>query len=169
MLTRLDLRHADALEVFLAGFDGREDELHGYFCDRHAPIEQAVAELAAWASGDGLPDGWVPCTTLFWELDGALTGVINIRHHLTPQLEQIGGHIGYSVGPAHRGRGIATAMLGGALNECRRLGIDRALLTADASNVASCRTIEHHRGILEKEESHEGELQRWYWIDLGAE
>ncbi len=167
MLTRLDLRHADALEVFLAGFDGREDELHGYFCDRDASIERAVAELAAWESGDGLPDGWVPCTTLFWEDDGALAGVINIRHHLSPQLEQVGGHIGYSVAPDHRGRGVATSMLGGALAECQRLGVDRALLTADTGNVASWRTIEHHGGVLLKEEPHDGIPQRWYWIDIG--
>ena len=167
MLTRLESRHADALEVFLAGFDGREDELHGYFCDRDATIERAVADLASWEAGDGLPDGWVPCTTLFAEVDDALAGVINIRHRLSPQLEQVGGHIGYSVAPAHRGRGIATAMLAAALPVCRELGIERALLTADAANVASCRTIEHNGGVLDKEEPHEGELQRWYWIDLG--
>ena len=168
MLTTLGTQHALALEVFLQEFEPVPDELHGYFCDRSWPIERCVGMLAANARGEQLGEGWVPCSTWFWAHDGVLQGVINVRHHLSPALREFGGHIGYSVAPSHRRRGIATAMLAAVLGPCRSLGIKRALLTCDALNIGSWRAIEACGGRLEKEEASgpERALQRWYWIDL---
>lgn len=170
MLTALHPGHGDALEGFLRAFDPQPDELHGYFCERDWPIDRAVAALEGWARGEQLREGWVPCTTWFWETDGALQGVINLRHRLTPALRRIGGHIGYSVAPGHRRQGVATRMLGAVLEVCRERGLERVLLTADADNPASWRTIERNGGELEREErlDHAGSLQRWYWIDLAG-
>ena len=167
-LTLLELRHADALEAFLAEFDDAPDDLHGYFCERDATIEQAVHLLVAWERGEELADGWVPCTTLFWEVDGALAGVVNIRHDLSEGLREIGGHIGYSVARSHRRQGVATKMLACAIDVCRDLGIERALLTVDSDNIASQRVIERNGGVLEREgpAGEEQVLQRWYWIDV---
>ena len=150
-LVTLDLHHAEALENFLVDFDANPNELHAYFCDRNATIETAARELQDWADGAGLKDGWVPCSTWFWEEDDVLKGVINIRHHLSPQLEAHGGHIGYAVAPSHRRQGIATGMLGEALGACRKLGITKALLTCDSDNPGSCRTIERNGGVLDRE------------------
>lgn len=168
MLTSLQHHHADSLEALLQDFDPQPDEMHGYFCERDWPIDRVVSTLVAWSRGGLLPDGWVPCTTWFWEADGALMGVINVRHHLTPQLRRVGGHIGYSVAPSHRWKGVATAMLGAVLGECRALGISRVLLTADTDNPPSWRAIERNGGVLEREAPLDGSgaLQRWYWIDL---
>ena len=170
MLTPLKMNHAAALERFLRDFDARPDELHGYFCGRDWSIDRAAETLAAWGRGEQLQPGWVPCSTWFWESGGDLQGVINVRHHLTDSLRQIGGHIGYSVAPAHRRRGVASAMLAAVLPRCRALGIRRALLTCNAENAGSWKTIERNGGVLEREgllES-EGKVQRWYWIDLAA-
>lgn len=168
MLIRLTERHADALEAFLVQFDGAPDDLHGYFCERDASIGEAVRLLDAWALGDELNDGWVPCTTLFSEVDGALAGVINIRHELSDGLREIGGHIGYAVAPSHRRRGVATAMLADALEVCRQLKIGRALLTVDSDNIGSRSVIESNAGVLEREApvGDDRVMQRWYWIEL---
>ena len=170
MLTPLRPDHAaEVLETFLADFDADPGELHGYFCGRDWPIARAVDTLAAWGRGELLQPGWVPCSTWFWEADGALQGVINVRHHLNAQLEEIGGHIGYSVAPAHRRKGVATAMLAAVLPHCRQLGITRALLTCDTDNIGSRKTIESAGAVLEREGWLERSqtVQRWYWLDLG--
>ena len=167
-LVSLAACHAAALETFLQDFDAAPKQLHGYFCGRDWPIEKAVASLQEWSRGENIKSGWVPCSTWFWESEGALMGVINVRHWLSPSLHQTGGHIGYSVAPSHRRKGVATAMLAAVLDNCRKLGIDRVLLTCDANNIASIRTIEVNGGTLEKEEwlASEQRIQRWYWIDL---
>ena len=169
-LVSLGMHHAEALEAFLQEFDGSPVELHGYFGGRDWPIERAVEALAAWGRGENLQEGWVPCTTWLWEDQGTLQGMINVRHRLTPALEQHGGHIGYAVAPSHRRKGVATAMLAAVLEPCRRLGIRRALLTCDSDNPASARTIERNGGVLDREGWCESQqrMQRWYWIDLEA-
>ena len=167
MLTPLRLEHGDALERFLLQFDDDPNSLHGYFVERNAHIGNAVELLEAWAVGDQLAEGWVPCTTRFWEVDGELGGVINVRHYLSDALRTEGGHIGYSVAPSHRRQGIATWMLSAGLDLCRELGIERALLHADTANVGSWKAIEYNNGQLEGEAlASDGELMRTYWIDL---
>lgn len=157
-----------SLSAFLDEFAEVPSELHGYFCPRDWDAGRVAETLDAWKRGHSLSEGWVSSTTLFWAESETLCGVINIRHHLTPSLEEVGGHIGYSVAPSMRRRGVATAMLNAALPVCRSLGISRALLTCDADNIGSIKTIERCGGELEKEAWSEklSRLQRWYWIDL---
>ena len=167
-LVSLERRHAQELETFLREFDAKPEELHGYFCERNWPIERAVHTLAAWGRGEELQKKRVPCSTWFWEKDAALQGVINVRHYLTASREEWGGHIGYSVAPTHRNKGVATQMLAAVLDHCRQLKIERTLLTCDAENAASWKTIEANGGTLDREAWSERALrtQRWYWIDL---
>ena len=177
-LVSLGPPHGDALETFLSEFDADLHELQGYFCGRGASIEQAVGLLDAWSQGERLAEtsvrgglvaqDWVQNSTWFWEVDRKLQGVINLRHRLTPALEQEGGHIGYSVARSFRRQGVASAMLGAVLDHCRELGIQQTLLTCGSDNVASIGTIEKHGGVLHREDWSEPSHQilRWYWIDL---
>jgi len=104
-------------------------------------------------------DGFVPSTT-YWFIDGEdYLGRITIRHRLTVQLREIGGHIGYDVRPSARRRGYATAMLRDVLPYAKELGIDLALVTCDVDNVASRKVIESAGGILEDERN--GKLRYW--------
>ena len=105
------------------------------------------------------PEGHVPCTTLWWVADDEYLGRIAVRHRLTPDLLDGGGHIGYDVRPSARRRGHATAMLRAVLPVARDLGIDSALVTCDLDNVASRKVIESSGGVLEDQRA--GKLRFW--------
>lgn len=170
-LVTLATHHRSALEVFLSEFDANPEELHGYFCPRDSSIEEVVRILHAWSVGEELAAGWVPSSTWFWESEGVLQGVINVRHKLTPGLREFGGNIGYSVAKSYRRRGVGKTMLRDVLPHCQALGIKRVLLTCDPNNTASARTIEANGGEKVREERLEStsqRIQRRYWIDLDA-
>jgi len=115
--------------------------------DDPAAFAAYVEELHAMARPETpRPAGWVPGTTLWYVVDGEFVGQIQIRHELTPSLRDVGGHIGYEVRPSARGRGYATRMLALALPIARSLGIERALLTCDRTNIASKKVIEANGG-----------------------
>ena len=112
----------------------------------------------------------VPDSTFFCldEERGSFVGAVNIRHYLSDALLKSGGHIGDGVRPSERRRGVATAMIGLALDECRRLGIDRVLMVCDRDNIGSARSIINNGGVLENEVENEqdGRIIQRYWIEL---
>jgi predicted acetyltransferase len=103
--------------------------------------------------------GRVPQTTLWWVCGEEFLGRVSLRHRLTDELRVHGGHIGYDVRPSARRRGHATAMLRAALPVAAGLGIDRALLTCDADNLASRKVIKANGGI--REDGPGPELRFW--------
>lgn len=118
------------------------------------------------ASEETVRPGLVP-ETLFLAFDGGeLVGMIDIRHRLNEYLLAFGGHIGYSVRKSCRRKGYATEMLAQTLAECRKLGLDRVLVTCDKENVASRKTILHNGGVLENEAPEDGRITQRYWIAL---
>jgi predicted acetyltransferase len=106
------------------------------------------------------PQGFVPCTTLWWTEGGDFLGRLAIRHRLTPSLHERGGHIGYDIRPSARRLGHATAMLRAALPLAREVGIESALITCNYDNIASKRVIENNGGVFE---DRRGEKLR-FWV-----
>ena len=94
--------------------------------------------------------------------------MINIRTVLNEKLSKYGGHIGYSIRPTERGKGYNKINLYLGLMEAKKLGLDRVMLSCDASNVASYRSILALGGVLERCEvdPSDGELTHVYWIDV---
>lgn len=88
---------------------------------------------------------------------GQAVGFLNLRLTLNDFLREAGGHIGYCVRPAQRGKGMAKQ----ALRQARRHGIERLLVTCHSSNPASRRVILANGGVLE--DIRNG-IER-YWID----
>lgn len=112
--------------------------------------------------------GKVPSTTYFC-LDterNIFVGAVNIRHGLNDALLRNGGHIGDGVRPSERRKGVATKMIGLALEECRKLGIDRVLMVCDRENIGSAKSIQNNGGVLENEIIVEGVTEQRYWITL---
>ena len=114
-------------------------------------------------------DGWVP-DSVFFLLDedrDRLIGAVNIRHYLNDALMVTGGHIGDGVRPSERRKGYATEMVRLALIECRKLGIDKVLMTCEKNNIASAKTIVRNGGVPENEVvNDEGTVEQRYWITL---
>lgn len=101
------------------------------------------------------------------KVDNKVIGTIQIRHRLNDELLKHGGHIGDGVRPTERQKGYATEMIRLALEECKKIGINRVLMTCDKDNLGSSKSIQNNGGILENEVLLEDgkKLQR-YWIDL---
>ncbi|MCF4120735.1 GNAT family N-acetyltransferase [Antribacter sp. KLBMP9083] len=123
-----------------------------------------VARLARERRGLDVLSSRVPHTFLVGEADGELVGRLSVRHALNGGLRTVGGHIGYGVRPAFRGRGHATALLRAGLAVAAAQGIRRALLTCDDDNVPSARAIERCGGVLEAVVIAEGRRGRRYWV-----
>ena len=128
-------------------------------------FDHYLKNLDVW---DGIPSA-VPTSTFFClDLDrNIFVGAVSIRHCLNDSLLYTGGHIGDGVRPSERRRGYATAMIGLALEECRKLGIKRVLMTCEKDNIASAKSIMKNGGVLENEVVNEdGALEQRYWITL---
>lgn len=122
--------------------NARDDQWKGPHALAHDDPVAYAAILCDWAAGRNVPDGLVSADT-FWVLRGdEVVAECDVRHRLTPKLRDFGGHIGYVVHPAHRNGGVATFALRECLKVLADLGESEALLTCDASNVASARVIE---------------------------
>lgn len=96
----------------------------------------------------------VPQKTYFFirENDNRIIGMTNIRLILNKILEDIGGHIGYSIRPSERQKGYNKIQLYLALIECQKNGLDVIMLDCLKNNVGSSKTITSLGGFLVKEE-----------------
>lgn len=113
-----------------------KDTFMNHFTDSYlTPILQK-------SKGIGLPDGHVPSTLLWFVDEKEVLGRVCIRSQLNDFLRTIAGHIGYLIRPSARGKGYAKEILRQALDYAwENHGIEEALVTCDARNEASYRTI----------------------------
>ena len=106
---------------------------------------------------------WRVPSTVFWYVSGQhYLGTLVIRHQLTPELAEAGGHVGYHVVTPWRRQGHATRMLAAGLDECRRLGLQRVLLTCAVDNEASRRVILANGGVFDGRAR--GECRFWITV-----
>lgn len=99
--------------------------------------------------------------------DNKVIGTIQIRHRLNESLLKNGGHIGDGVRPSERRKGYATEMIRLALEECKKIGINRVLMVCFKDNIGSAKSIINNGGILENElPTEDGKIDQRYWISL---
>ncbi len=147
-------------ERFESSFREALGEQGNPLADSFSTVLQKFADRRAGIVAPGI----VAETTL-WLVEGDIyLGRISIRHTLNDRLRVLGGHIGYDIRPSRRGQGLGTKMLALALPHAHALGIDPAMLTCDAANVASWRMIERNGGVREAAYEHEGVTRLRYWI-----
>jgi len=113
-------------------------------------------------------DGFVPDSTFFCIDDerDIFVGAVNIRHYLNETLLLNGGHIGDGVRPSERRKGVATQMIGLALKECKKIGINKVLIVCDKENTGSAKSIISNGGVLENEVIVDGVVEQRYWINI---
>ena len=142
---------------------------HGRIHERaRRDFQRFVAELRAHARGEGLRPGWVP-HTMYWLMAGQeIAGETTLRHHLTPDLYDEGGHIGYRITPSFRRRGYGTRLLTLMLEKARAAGLPRVLVTCDSDNVGSAKIIQANGGVFENEvrSPHSGKPVSRFWVTL---
>ena len=127
-------------------------------------------EVERFSRPETVPEGKVVSTQfiLVREADDRLLGMLQLRHDLNDYLRRVAGHIGYSVRPSERRRGYAKRMLAMALDEARKLGLERVVISCSVENEASRRTILSNGGVFESTvlDETDGELLERYWIEL---
>jgi predicted acetyltransferase len=129
-------------------------------------FEQWLKRVEDHRLGRNLADGIVPDTFEVALVEGRIAGRLSVRHELNEFLWLKGGHIGYGVLPAFRGRGVGKRLLQRGLHVTTALGIKSALVTCDADNFASRRIIESAGGVYESDYLQPGVpiATRRYWI-----
>jgi predicted acetyltransferase len=174
-LVRPSVRHARSyLAALREGFRRGAQEIVSERRIRQIETDFA-AYLAAITDQTGrirLPTGEivpkVPFSVFWLAEDDEFIGEASVRHRLNAYLVKEGGHVGYGIRPSRQRQGFGKLILALALEECRRLGLERVLLTCLEDNVASARIIEANGGELENVIRHpvgRGRLRR-YWISL---
>ena len=137
--------------------------------EENQSFEDFVKNLHDQIKGLNLKEGFVAATTL-WLIDkGEFIGRANIRHELTDHLLKYGGHIGYYIRPSKRKMGYGKKILQLALQEAKKMGFEKVLLTCDDNNIGSAKIIEANGGVLENivEGEKEGNPpKRRYWITI---
>jgi predicted acetyltransferase len=131
-------------------------------------FDHYVKSAQAWATGKDLPRGWIAVST-FWLAEGdEYIGTVNVRHKLNDWLLRYGGHIGYGIRPSRRRMGYGTLICKLGLEEARKLGLTRVLITCDADNIGSKKIIESNGGVFENEVPQPDRPvgKRRYWFDL---
>lgn len=130
-------------------------------------VQEYIKKSREYAKGKNLPKGYVPSST-YWLIDNEqFIGRASIRHYLNNNLKKYGGHIGYIIRPSKRKKGYGTQILKLALLKAKKLGIKKALITCDDSNIASQKIIENNNGKLkDKIKQKNGILSRRYWVKI---
>lgn len=152
-------------EIFLKkhqSLDGTSD------LKNHADPKEWIAYTEKFSNPDTVPEGMVASDQFLYvrKMDHTLVGMIQVRHELNEYLSLIGGHIGYSVLPKERRKGIATDMLKDVLPFCRTLGLKQVLLTCKKDNIGSRKVIVANGGVYEGDIAGEQDIHERYWITL---
>lgn len=127
--------------------------------------------LKKYESEQTLPDSnHVPGIqyVLLNESQNKILGMGNLRVKLNDYLLNFGGHIGYSIAPSERRKGYGKIILKKLMNEARKGGLNRVLVTCNESNIGSSKIILDNQGILENKlfDSADQEWVNRYWIEL---
>ncbi len=169
-LVKPDESYRDDWLAYLCEWNATGVKMTPYSFDPHqGDFDLFLAEARRSETGIDLPAGKVRAGFFFLVGDTSprILGAVSIRYELNDYLRRYGGNIGYGVRVSERRQGYAKAMLALACDHCRRLGMEKVLVTCDTANTGSARTIQANGGILENEVIHDDgtPLQR-YWIPL---
>ena len=163
-LRRPTLADKETVLEMMAEFEQTQSAHDGGFWDAENFVyEEWMESNSDIEMGLGIPEGWVPAVQLVaFARDGQAVGFLNLRLRLNDHLLQEGGHIGYSIRPSARGKGLAKEQLRQGLQVAKSKNIKRALVTCDCDNAASRGVILANGGALEDIRCG----KERYWIDI---
>ena len=165
-LRRPTLEDKDAILEMIAEFNAAKSYMHGGVGStwkRAKNYEDWLKIVEQQEDAENLPEGWVPAIQFISvDEENRPLGFLALRLLLNEKLFIEGGHIGYSIRPSQRRKGLAKLQLELGLAEARKKGLERVLITCDEDNEASRRTILSAGGIYENTI----DRSRRYWIDI---
>lgn len=170
-LIKPTLEYVDQIWSYREIFINSDDDMGGCGCLRRVnSAKEWIEENKLYESKETCPEGKVCSDTYIAvrESDNKLVGVIDLRHEIEshPILREWGGHIGYSVHPSERRKGYAKEMLRLNLDNARKLGLKKVMISCNEDNIASAKTIMANGGVFEKAVEVEGRIIHRYWITL---
>ena len=169
-LVKPSAKYAEQIKVYRQEFLDSGDSMDG--CGSLRSMDNPydfIKKCQACENPDTLPDGLVTATQfMLVSEDDKILGMIQVRHYFNDYLSKYGGHIGYSVRPSERRKGYAKLMLSTALPFCRRIGLNKVLITCIDGNIGSEKTIVANGGVYESSiyEEKEGVFLKRFWIEL---
>ena len=165
-LRRPTLEDKDAILEMIAEFDAANSYMHGGMGStwkRAKDYEDWLQMVRQQEDAANLPEGWVPAIQFISvDEENRPLGFLALRLLLNEKLFIEGGHIGYSIRPSQRRKGLAKLQLELGLAEARKQGLERVLITCDEDNEASRRTILSAGGVYENTI----DRSQRYWIDI---
>ena len=114
-------------------------------------------------------EGIIPTTVFLVNRieDNRLVGMMDIRHYLNEYLLNRGGHIGASIRKSERRKGYSVNTLKLALQECKKIGIDKVRIGCYKANIGSVKSILQNGGVLDDEvDEGNGNIVQRYWITI---
>lgn len=167
-LILVDEKYSEQYEDYKKNMIENDSSMDGCGNLREKTVNNWIKESLDHHKGINIPEGRVPATQLVaLNENDKVVGMLQIRHNLkTEYLEKFGGHIGYSVRCDERRKGYAKEMLKQALPWCKKLGIDKVLITCKKENVGSSKTILANGGVFESEIKNGEKTMLRYWIDV---
>lgn len=169
-LVKPSAKYAEQIKAYRQEFLDSGDSMDG--CGSIRSMDNPydfIKKCQACENPDTLPDGLVTATQfMLVSEDDKILGMIQVRHYFNDYLSKYGGHIGYSVRPSERRKGYAKLMLSTALPFCRRIGLNKVLITCIDGNIGSEKTIVASGGVYESSiyEEKEGVFLKRFWIEL---
>ncbi len=125
-------------------------------------FKQALADRVRKSQGIGVEEGFVPDSHYWFYAGDQPAGWLKIRHYLTDELREEGGHIGYALAPAYRGQGLAGKMLELGIEQARsQHRIREILITIKPHNQPSRKVAEKAGAILTNQSA---EIC-YYWVN----
>ena len=162
---KLDRLHEAAMVEFAREFRAEGDDRFDHLLDEP---EEFFLLVERFEFDLELPEDRVPMSHFMLFSEDRLVAMSRLRRRLIPVLLRDGGHIGYEVRPSDRRRGYAGEILRRTLDEARRLGLERVLLTADDGNPQSIRVILRAGGVADGDSTspRTGLRMLRFWIDF---
>ena len=166
---------SEAKEYLKEHFDIGEDVIHG-INEFHVikEYDEWLKKINYEKEGKNLAEDIAQSVVYFAynKLSNQLVGTIHIRYELVNKrmIDRI-GHIGIGIRPSERAKGYGKELMLLAIEECRKIGLEKALVVCNKLNQASSNTLKSCGGILENEitivnEENEIENVLRYWIDI---
>ena len=138
----------EMLQELPANENGFINSIHGKTFEEYKEwLKKSVRD----SEQTGIVDGWRVPSTTFWLFENERpVGFGKVRHFLTDALLENGGNVGYAIRPSARDRGLGTKFLALLIVACKKLGIEKILLTIQNHNKKSIRMGLANGGKIEK-------------------